>query len=205
MDSYTSSLTVVCILWIGILMITLIIGVINNIKKSYRMRALKMKAERKYIEIVKEAYDLIEHLNVLPERREDPLDLLVQFFSLTSPVCDKYYLSLPEIEYFLTDDQRESLSKVMRILTNMGRNIYGMNRTERGQGVTHSNVYVGNVCGIWTNTVAFWKNERSRLTGLHKDTYAILQAQALDFMSGNVEAMKKVLPHAWYAIQLKRS
>ncbi len=178
---------------VALVIVHIILGTISTIRKHRKQRLARKAAQKRYEEIIQVSGDLSCQLSKLLARNIDPLDLIVQFFSLTSPVSDKMPFGSYQIEKYLTDEQKMRMNMVCSVIGNMGRYDCGINRTKAGQTVSACDVYLGNICGIWTKTVAYWKANRHLLTGLHKDTYQILQAQARGFMESNVNALKKSL------------
>lgn len=94
-------------------------------------------------------------------------DGIVKFYSATSPWFDSNKITL-YIDGFKKADygQHVMLIKQLTVLKDRiisaGRYPYGHNRTQTGEQVTHSNVYLGNIDGYWTKTVAFWKDQESK-------------------------------------------
>ena len=169
------------------------LAIVAKIRK-YRRRQLAVQAAQElYRNVMNIAGTLSRDLSDLVAHNIDPLDLIVQFFSLTSPVSDTIPFGIYEIEQYLTDEQKRTMNRICSVIGNMGRCDCGINRSKHGTSVNACDVYLGNLCGIWTNTVQYWKANRNHLTGIHKDTYYILQCQAKGFMQSNTGALQKVL------------
>lgn len=177
----------------GLIIVPCVMAIVRKIH-NYRQAKLEGKAaQEQYENVMRTAATLSRNLSDLLAHNIDPLDLIVQFFSMTSPVSDKMPFGSYQIEQYLTNEQKKRMDMVCSVIGNMGRCNCGINRTKESQTVTASDVYLGNICGIWTKTVSYWKVNRHLLTGLHKDTYQILQAQARGFMESNTNALKKSL------------
>lgn len=59
------------------------------------------------------------------------------------------------------DKQVDILEIIQKHIKNAGRDQYGMNRTDKGQKINANDVFIGNVCGLFTQPVDYWL--------LHKD------------------------------------
>ena len=175
------------------LMTIIICSIVKAIRNRIAYRTAHAAAQERYAAIVKISNKLSRQLSELLTSGDDPVELIVQFFALTSPVSDTAFSDFHNFGRYLTDDQNRNLHRICSIIGNMGRCNYGWNRTEAGQPVTAYDVYLGNIYGIWTNSVSYWKERRPNLTGLHANTYQILQHQAKHFMEANTGALKKAL------------
>lgn len=90
---------------------------------------------------------------------------LVSFFGLVSPWHDRGLYDLADkLEQVNWRGQHnwtiKQLYQLQFMFRHAGRNMYGMNRTKRGEVVTEDNVYLGGVFGVWTFTVAQFRKGR---------------------------------------------
>ncbi len=88
------------------------------------------------------------------------------FFNLTSPWHDRglhgLVAKLQQVNWRgQYDTTIEQLRKLQSLFEQSGRNPYGWNRTKPGEDVTEQNVYLGNVFGIWTLTIAKFREDQN--------------------------------------------
>ena len=122
---------------------------------------------------VQELEVVIRELNMLGEnikpllRKSDRCTALVAFFNLTSPWHDRGLHSLitklQQVNWRgQYDSTIEQLRQLQSLFEQSGRNPYGWNRTKPGEAVTEHNVYLGNVFGVWTFTIAHFREGQDR-------------------------------------------
>lgn len=92
----------------------------------------------------------------------DRCSALVAFFNLTSPWHDRGLLGvismLEEANWKgRYDSMIEQLRELHALFEHTGRSPHGWNRTKCGEIVTEHNVYLGNVFGVWTFTIAHFR------------------------------------------------
>ena len=100
--------------------------------------------------------------------KSDRCAALVAFFNLTSPWHDRglhgLVAKIQQVNWRgQYDSTIEQLRQLQSLFEQSGRNPYGWNRTKSGEVVTEHNVYLGNVFGVWTFTIAHFRagqNER---------------------------------------------
>ena len=120
------------------------------------------------VDPVKELEAVIRELNTLTEnirpllRKSDRCTALVAFFNLTSPWHDRglYGLitKLRQVNWRgQYDSTIEQLHQLQSLFEQSGRHSSGWNRTKPGEVVTEHNVYLGNVFGVWTFTIAHFR------------------------------------------------
>jgi hypothetical protein len=61
------------------------------------------------------------------------------------------------------DKQINALEIIQKHIKNAGRDPYGINRTVKGQDVSAANVFIGNVCGLFTQPVDHWLSHKAEL------------------------------------------
>jgi hypothetical protein len=135
----------------------------------------------------------LERIMNNPQR--DPLDTIVDYFNVTSPVDDLPFPNRTLLQEYCWATQVKAVMDLKEWIYNSGRDKHGWNRTQRGERVTADKVFLGNFDGIWTSNVTGFKRDKAngKLTGLHKDTYQKVQMQARRFMEANHEALKRIL------------
>jgi hypothetical protein len=57
----------------------------------------------------------------------------------------------------------QALCGLQKHLENAGRDLYGINRTQKGEEVTADKVYLGNVFGLFTHPASYWLAQRESL------------------------------------------
>lgn len=123
--------------------------------------------------------------------QSDGIHEITGFFQLIADVEDTGLVPMALNELARNEKFRtvyDRLDILQAHIRNAGRHSYGMNRTIRGQKVTDENVYLGNVEGYFTKTVAFTKAHRH-------DTafYAALNRQATRFMQSHIGPMLTII------------
>lgn len=132
---------------------------------------MKLFSKNQFVAEVMNLNQIINHIN-----EENCYDKVVEFFTITSylqdhareieellpPVrgfnfCGIKSLYRKECE-FKRNKAELGLKVFMSELNKAGRDMYGHNRTERGETVSKDNIYFGDVAGIWTFTVAKFEN-----------------------------------------------
>lgn len=112
-------------------------------------------------------------LNTLAEnirpllRNSDRCAALVAFFNLTSPWHDRglhgLIAKLQQVNWRgQYDSTIEQLRQLQSLFEQSGRHEYGWNRTKPGEVVTEHNVYLGNVFGVWTFTIADFRKDTNK-------------------------------------------
>lgn len=103
---------------------------------------------------------------LLHPSRLDRCAVLVEFFGLTSPWHDRglhgLVAKLQQVNWRGQYDATiEQLRQLQSLFEQSGRNPYGWNRTKPGEDVTEQNVYLGNIFGIWTFTIAHFRADQN--------------------------------------------
>jgi len=131
-------------------------------------------------------------------RGRQPLDGIVQFFGLVSPWQDRGLADILTAFHSVNYGQYDEVIRLLNQLTvhfaRAGRSPYGWNRTSKGQEVTENNVYLGNIYGLWTKEVSFWKTQKDTPKGgwgfsgmEHLSVYDVVSNQAREFMRSHDE------------------
>jgi hypothetical protein len=128
---------------------------------------------------------------------------LVKFYSVVSPWCDRnaelYELerNLARIDYGQFDKARKALKA---LAAQEERCSSGVNRTSSGQLPSVETTFLGNRCGLWTNTVAHWEANRDEYeTQLaiigqpHPTVMEVIDAHASTFLSQGLARWKPLL------------
>lgn len=126
----------------------------------------------------------------------DPLDRLVALFQAVAPWHDRQ----DEIRAALDTingaskfvRQAQAMETLKLHFGNAGRDKYGINRTQPTQKVTPADVFLGGIHGIWTFTVADWKEKLAR-PNTSKETIGIIKQQAADFAESHIKPMRDQL------------
>ncbi len=102
---------------------------------------------------------------------EKGIESIVPFFQLFSDFQDSNPLA-KYIPIFQKANHKGKYNDVIKYIKEInafigggGRQEYGWNRTKKGEMVTPDNVYLGNVYGLYTKTVSFWKNGKNDSKG----------------------------------------
>ena len=140
---------------------------------------------------------------------KQPLDGIVYFFNTVSLWHDRGIRDM--IETFRAANaggQYDIVIQRLEILElhfkNAGRDNCGWNRTKPGETVTEDNVYLGDIYGLFTKTVRFWKTCKDEpkdewdgtvwakhLKG--KNSYDVVSRQAQKFMESHADPMTEII------------
>lgn len=133
---------------------------VNRMKKWFK--SLFFKPEKEFANLWLELMVLRDFL-VEIKGSKDPLLDIVAFFNTTSQWQDndhellgKAIKAFDEVNYGQFNRVLNCLGGLRLHIDNSGRNKYGMNRTDPFETVTPDKVFLGNVFGLWTKTVAYW-------------------------------------------------
>lgn len=101
------------------------------------------------------------------QKRKDPVRGLVDFFALISAwhdqVGDIHELVQKAHRLEVHPKATSCLEELARLIQKYGRQEYGMNRTRPGEMVTKEKVYLGDIHGCWTKTVAELERKEDKL------------------------------------------
>ena len=129
-----------------------------------------------------------------------PLDGIVKFFGLVSPWHDR---GLGELIAEFDSVNKSKYVTMANLLGELnlhfvsaGRSRYGWNRTEKGETVTPEKVFLGDVYGLFTHPVSYWKKKKderrdawkgslweTKLAGMN--SYDVVSRQATSFMQSH--------------------
>jgi len=107
----------------------------------------------------------------------DPLTGLVAFFNITSPWHDRG----PLVSWHDESDLGKSLKKFYAIISNAGRCSIGWNRTKAGELATEDNVFLGNIDGLFTKPISFWRTRKGQ-SGMGRPAFEVVSEQAHAYM-----------------------
>lgn len=152
--------------------------------------------------------ELQELRKTLAECREssDPLGDIVVFFNATSPWHDRgirdVIASFEAANYGQYDEILKKLETLALHFVNAGRCDCGWNRTERGERVTADTIFLGNIYGLFTHPVLFWKQRKDDEKGgwgfsgmEHLNAYDVVSWQARDFMCSHAKPMAEIITY----------
>lgn len=177
-----------------------------SIKK--RMKAIFVKPERKLTAVKSELQQLRQALQRASETR-DPLTEIVHFFDAVSRwhdrgICD-LIAAFEEVNYGQYSEVLEKLQTLQKHFENAGRCECGWNRTKRGETVTADRVFLGNIYGLFTHPVPFWKQRKDEKKGdweggwfdceytRQRNAYDVVSDQARQFMASHTGQMIAIL------------
>jgi len=138
---------------------------------------------------------------------DEPLNEIVIFFDEVSKVHDR---GIDDLVSAFKDanyngrynDVLEKLEILQRHLVSAGRAQYGWNRTKPGQTVTEENVFLGNIYGLFTHPVRFWKRTKDEKKGNwgypnmeSLNSYDVVSIQARDFVRNHADGMIPIIDY----------
>ena len=125
-----------------------------------------------------------------------PLISIVHFFEIVSKWHDRglgdVIAAFERVNYGQYDEVLDELQALEAHFENAGRNVLGMNRTNRGETVTMNNVYLGNIYGLFTKPVSSWLGYKDRPKEIVKggwSIYGVISNQAGEFMDSHIDPM----------------
>lgn len=175
-------------------------------KLKKRVKAIFTKPERRLALVMPELRQLRQALQRASEVSEsNALTEIVHFFDIVSRWHDRGLDDiLSAFEEANTNNRYDrvitNLKTLQQCFTSAGRDKYGWNRTKRGEAVTDNNVFLGNIDGLFTHPVSFWKQQKNEkkggwgfpgMGGLN--AYDVVSAQARVFMSSHAKTMIKII------------
>ncbi|MFH1178526.1 MAG: hypothetical protein V1711_02270 [bacterium] len=176
-----------------------------NIKKLVKnMFAKREKPEKKLSVLKPELKQLRENLQRM-SRTHDPLTEIVPFFDTVSKWHDRgIYDIILAFEEVNRRGKYDEVLKKLEILQvhfkNAGRCEFGWNRTKPGETVRADRVFLGNIYGLFTHSVSFWRRGKDEKKGgwgfsgmEHLNPYDVVSKQAKEFMDGHIGPMIAIL------------
>jgi len=168
-----------------------------------RVKAMFAKPERKLTVLKPELQQLHQTLQRASESR-DPLTEIVHFFDTVSRWHDRGISDLiaafEEVNYGQYNEVLEKLRTLQMHFANAGRCEYGWNRTKRGETVAADRIFLGNIYGLFTHPVPFWKQRKDEKKGgwgfsgmEHLNAYDVVSQQARQFMTSHAGPMIAIL------------
>lgn len=140
---------------------------------------------------------------------DDKLSAIVMFFDTVSKWHDRsgeLSALIAEFEQSNFRGQYNEVLEKLRVLRqhiqNAGRSTYGWNRTIPGQRVTDEHVFLGNVFGLFTLTVSYWKTTKGEPKGGFAhwggnmgefNSHDIISQQAQGFMDSHIRPMREII------------
>jgi hypothetical protein len=152
---------------------------------------------KKLVELVPELLKLRTYLRRGIDIRET-LPAIVDFFDVVSRWHDRglqdVIAPLLAVNYSQYDEVIAKLRQLEGHFQRAGRDESGMNRTKPGEMVRASQVFLGNVYGLFTHPIPFWVERRDETKGVHPDfptmnAYDLVCAQARRFMTSHMGPM----------------
>lgn len=117
----------------------------------------------------------LEELGEVPKNDYAAFAYLIRFFNIVSFFEDEGMVMLRDAKL-----SREFNFVILRC----GRNLYGMNRTLKGEEINFDNVWLGDVCGLFTHPAAWWIKQEDKTALVQLASYKVIP-----FVSENREAL----------------
>lgn len=130
----------------------------------------------------------------------DGVEAITEFFNVVSPIQDSDPVAATLKAFKAANwlgkynSVIERLEGIQAHIRKAGREQYGWNRTGKGEMVTDERVFLGNIYGLFTKTVAFWKttknDEKGEFGGFsgmeHLNCYDVVSRQATNFIKSHL-------------------
>lgn len=172
-----------------------------------RVSILRSSPKKQLKKLVPELMELSNELQRVQRASEsDPLCAIVPFFDQVSRWHDRS----SEIRDLIKDFKKgnwgqytpliEALELLQNHFVNAGRDKSGWNRTQKGETVTEDRVFLGNIYGLFTHPVSFWKQRKDKKKGgwgfsgmEHLNSYDVVSQQASRFMLSHIGFMLRII------------
>ena len=174
---------------------------------SKRVKAIFVKPEYKLIVLIPRLRQLRRDLQRASESR-DQLTEIVHFFDTVSRWHDRgigdLIAAFEEVNYGQYDVVLLELRMLQGHFEDAGRDDYGWNRTKRGETVMADKVFLGNIYGLFTHPIPFWKQMKDDPKDAWRGTiwgdelkgcnsYDVVSEQARKFMASHTGPMVAIL------------
>ncbi len=164
-----------------------------------RVKAIFTKPEHNLTALKPEFQQLRQALE-RSSKSSDPLTEIVYFFNTVSRWHDRgigdLILAFEEVDYGQYRGVLQELRMLEKHFKNAGRSEHGWNRTKRGETVTDSKVFLGNIHGLFTHPVNYWRLGKDEMKGgwghpgmEHLNAYDVVSEQARKFMTSHTGRM----------------
>lgn len=102
------------------------------------------------------------------EAMDNKVEAVVRYFQVITPIQDgegfrQEISTLCKYDAIKSEQQIEALLVLQRHFSSAERSDYGIIRTEKGEEISASNVYIGNIFGFWEDTAAYWLDRMEEL------------------------------------------
>lgn len=137
-------------------------------KKVNFFTGLFFNSERVFANIQPKIQNLEEEIKKI-DAMENKIEAIVRLFQVISPIQDTGGFSQEIFDLkkhnrnFKFNAKVKALEALQKHFYNSGRSEYGINRTTKGEDVTNEKVFLGDVNGLWTQTAAYWLNQKLKL------------------------------------------
>lgn len=140
----------------------------NKFKRAFAFMCYSTVTQITLSTLLAKLDELSTAIDELPHKA-DSLTALVELFQIVSPWHDRGMSeTVAKLEKINFDNRYTETIRLLALLEDdfmaAGRYRHGWNRTEKGEAVTDQNVWLGNVCGLWTKTVAYWKTQTTPIS-----------------------------------------
>ncbi|MEI8360868.1 MAG: hypothetical protein WCG01_01965 [bacterium] len=128
---------------------------IQSAIKKWRTTDARQKIIQKYSEI----YYFIKDTEIF-----EPTLALEMYLNIISKMADESNDIEKEILIFSGIKDFEGVVEILKILQTLlisTRDPHGMNRTNTNQVVTSDDIYLGNICGLFTKNLTYWKSVKN--------------------------------------------
>jgi hypothetical protein len=171
---------------------------------------------KKFSAIMVELQELNRNLKIIGDQL-DSLKAIVEFFDEVSKWHDRGLTDV--LEEFTAANYKHrydaiigNLSALGKHFSNAGRDRYGWNRTEKGEVVIDSKVFLGNIYGLFTHSVGYWQRQKDAPKGgwgysnmEHLNSHDVVSRQARGFMNSHIAPMAKLIDELETATAAQRA
>ena len=130
------------------------------------------------------------------ENTPNKVQALVSYYQLlefveTADHLGKAYLEKLEKRNYLGLNKKK-IQILKSFLKNNSRDMYGVNRSKSGQMLTANDIYLGDICGLWTKSASFWLSNKSKfeediLEPAAVSVWSVINKQASDLLDNMIQ------------------
>lgn len=164
---------------------------------SFFYKVFSFKRDLKEVKrIVKEIEDAVKPFIGI----HNGIETITKFFNAIAPIYDRdplepFVFKFKQINNKTVQDTARIIEVIRDHYLNAGRDEYGLNRTKKGQTVYDDYIFLGDIYGLFTKPVSFWKTCKDDKKGgwgfsskelENMNAYDVVSLQARSFIDSHL-------------------
>lgn len=164
---------------------------------SFFYKVFSFKKDLKEVKrIVKEIEDAVKPFIGI----HNGIETITKFFNAIAPIYDRdplepFVFKFKQINNKTVQDTARIIEVIRDHYLNAGRDEYGLNRTKKGQTVYDDYIFLGDICGLSTQPVSYWKTCKDDKKGgwgfpdpelENMNVYDVVSRQARNFINSHL-------------------